>query len=131
MYSVKVLEVDARAQGGLVSAGTSVEDLLPRAREIAREIAENTAPGSIALARQMLWNLLGAAHPMEAHKMDSRGVLHTGRLPDAKEGVESFLEKRAPVFTCSTNEDMPEDYPWWEERHFSGGKFFSGKQNSD
>lgn len=119
VYSGKVFEVGEAADAGLVSEVTRVEDLLPRAREIARDIAENTAPVSIALARQMLWNLLGASHPMEAHKMDSRGVLHTGRLPDAKEGVESFLEKRAPVFTGSTNKDMPEDYPWWEEHKFS------------
>jgi len=118
VYSGKVFEVDEALASGLVSEVTDPDELLSRAREIAQDIADNTAPVSVALSRQMMWNLLGAEHPMQAHKMDSRGILRTGGLADAKEGVESFLEKRAPNFSCSVNNDLPPDYPWWEQREF-------------
>ena len=84
--------------GGLVRSVHAADDLLPAARAIATEIAENTAPVSVALTRQMLWRMLGAAHPMEAHQVDSRGIMSRGASADAREGVVSFLEKRAPVF---------------------------------
>ena len=92
--------------------------LLPRAREIAREIAENTSAVSVALIRQMFWRTLGADHPMEAHKIDSRGITAMGRAPDAYEGVKSFLEKRPAQFTMKPSRDMPDFYPWWPDRDF-------------
>ena len=67
----------------------------------------------------MMWRMLGADHPMEAHKIDSRGIYHRGRSADAKEGVESFLEKRPAEFGCTVSGDMPEYFPWWEQRKFS------------
>ena len=73
---------------------------------------------SVALSRQMLWRMLGADHPMEAHKVDSRAIFSMGRSPDAHEGVASFLEKRPPKFTMRPSADMPEFYPWWRERKF-------------
>jgi enoyl-CoA hydratase/carnithine racemase len=94
------------------------ERLLEAAREIAREIVEHTAPVSVALIRQMVWRLLGADHPMEAHKLESRGVYALGQLADAKEGVVSFLEKRAPEFSLKPSEDLPGFYPWWEPRSY-------------
>ena len=66
-----------------------------------------------------MWRMLGADHPMEAHKIDSRGIYHRGRGPDAREGVESFLEKRPANFTEQVSSDMPEYFPWWDERKFS------------
>lgn len=89
------------------------------AHAIAREIVDNTAPVSIALTRHMMWRMLGADHPMEAHKIDSRGVYTRGQSPDAREGVMSFLEKRAPEFATTVSKDMPEFFPWWEEKTFS------------
>lgn len=83
------------------------EELLPTAHVIAREIADNTAPVSVALTRQMLWRMLGADHPMEAHKIDSRGVYARGQQEDAKEGVMSFLEKRQPNYPNKVSSDMP------------------------
>jgi enoyl-CoA hydratase/carnithine racemase len=92
------------------------DELMPAARAIAREIAENTSPVSIALTRQMMWRLLGADDPMEAHKLDSRGVYSRALSPDSKEGARSFLEKRPPQFPGQVSKDMPSYYPWWKER---------------
>ena len=119
VYSGRVFPASEALEAGLVSSVHGPDDLLPTAVEIAREIADNTAPLSISLSRQMLWKMLGADHPMEAHKIDSRAVQALGKTTDAKEGVESFLEKRPPSFTNSPSEDLPEFYPWWEERDFS------------
>ena len=80
--------------GRLVSKVVPPDDLLPTARALAKEIAAKTAPVSVALIRQMMWRMLGADDPMEAHKIDSRGIYARGRSEDVKEGVVSFLEKR-------------------------------------
>ena len=95
------------------------EELLPAANAIAREIADNTSPVSVALTRQMLWRMLGADHPMEAHKVDSRGIYGRGQSEDAKEGVVSFLEKRPPHYPNKVSTDMPGYFPWWKPREFS------------
>lgn len=109
----------AEAQsGGLVREVVAPDRLMLRAIEVAREISENTSPVSVAMSRQMLWRMLGAAHPMEAHRIDSRGISQLGRAPDAAEGVISFLEKRPPNFQMKPSADMPPVYPWWEEPGF-------------
>ncbi len=105
---------EARA-GGLVRSIHAPDELLPAARELAMEIATNAAPVSVALTRQMMWRMLGADHPMEAHKVDSRGVYSTGRSTDAFEGVTAFLEKRPADWKMRPSADMPEWYPWWTE----------------
>jgi enoyl-CoA hydratase/carnithine racemase len=94
------------------------DDLLPAARSLAAEIAENTSAVSVALSRQLMWKMLGADHPMEAHKLDSRGIYEMGKSPDSREGVQSFLEKRPAEFSMKVSSNMPEFYPWWEERSF-------------
>lgn len=91
------------------------EDLLAEAHRIARDIADNTAPVSIALTRQMMWRMAGAAHPMAAHQIDSRGIAARSGSADAAEGVASFMEKRAPVFRDKVSTDMPGFFPWWDE----------------
>ena len=103
---------------GLVRSLHTPEDLIPAARAIATEIAENTSAVSVGLTRQMLWRLSAADHPMEAHKVDSRGIFHLGMGADAREGVASFLEKRPAAFTGSVTKDMPPHFPWWKERPF-------------
>ena len=119
VYSGRVFPASEALEEKLVSSLHAPDDLLPAALAIAREIADNTAPLSISLSRQMLWKMLGADHPMEAHKIDSRAVQTLGKTADAKEGVESFLEKRPPQFTNSPSKELPDFYPWWEERDFS------------
>ena len=88
------------------------DDLLPAAYALAREIADNTSPVSVALSRRMLLDMLDASHPMEAHRLESRLMVARGRAGDAKEGVTSFLEKRAPVYPDKVSSDMPQPYPW-------------------
>jgi enoyl-CoA hydratase/carnithine racemase len=105
--------------GGLVRSVHTPDELLPAAYELAREIAENASPVSIALTRQMLWRMAGADHPMEAHKVDSRGIAARGASQDAIEGVMAFLEKRPANFPLTVSQDMPDFFPWWEEREFS------------
>ena len=105
-------------QGRLVSRVVPPEDLLPTARAIAAEIVNDTSAVSVCLARHLLWKMLGADHPMEAHKLDSKAIRWMGRSPDAYEGVSSFLEKRPASFPMSASRDLPEFFPWWEERRF-------------
>jgi enoyl-CoA hydratase/carnithine racemase len=118
VFSGRIFDASEALAGGLVKEVVAPDDLIPRAREIAREIADNTSAVSVALARQMMWRMLGADHPMEAHKVDSRGIAQMGRAPDAKEGVESFLEKRPAVFSMKPSQDMPAFFPWWLGREY-------------
>jgi enoyl-CoA hydratase/carnithine racemase len=112
-YTGRVFGAEEARAGGLVSQVVAPEALLPAARALALDIAQNTSAVSVALIRQMLWRLLGAEHPREAHRLDSLGMWHTGRSADAREGVTSFLEKRPPHFTGRPSKDMPPFYPWW------------------
>ena len=118
-YTGRVFPAAEALDGGLVRSVHAADDLLPAARAIAAEIAENTAPVSVALTRQMLWRMLGASHPMEAHKVDSRGILSRGASPDAREGVVSFLEKRAPQFPVKVSDGLPDIFPSYETPKFS------------
>jgi enoyl-CoA hydratase/carnithine racemase len=118
VYTGRVFDAEEARQARLVSRVVAPEDLLPAARTIAREIADNTSAVSVALSRQLLWRMLGADHPMEAHRIDSKGIYVMGRSADAREGVTSFLEKRPPRFGMKPSTDMPGFYPWWPERKF-------------
>jgi enoyl-CoA hydratase/carnithine racemase len=112
-YTGRVFSAEEARAGGLVSRVVAPDALLATARELAGEIADNTSAVSVALIRQMLWRMLGADHPMEAHRLDSLGMWYTGRSADAREGVTSVLEKRPPHFTGRPSKDMPPFYPWW------------------
>ena len=114
----RVFDAQEAKERGLVRSLHAPEDLLPAARALAREIAENSAPVSVALTRQMLWRMAGADHPMHAHRVDSRAVQARGRSADAKEGVSAFLAKRPAVFPDRVSRDMPGFFPWWEEPAF-------------
>ena len=119
VYTGRILSAQEALDGGLVRALHAPDDLLPAARTLAREIADNTSGVSVALSRQMLWRMLGASHPMDAHRADSRGIQLRGRSGDAHEGVTSFLEKRAATFADSVSRDLPDIFPDWEDPSFS------------
>ena len=114
----RLFSADEALAGRLVSRVVPEAELLTAARALAREIADNTSGVSVCLSRQMLWKMLGADHPMEAHKLDSRLIHAMGASPDAYEGVQSFLEKRPARFTMKVSSDLPDPYPWWGERKF-------------
>lgn len=118
VYTGRVFSAEEALQARLISRVVKPDDLLPTARAIAREIADNTSAMSVALSRQLLWRMLGADHPMEAHKLDSKCVYFMGRSEDAREGVTSFLEKRPPRFAMKPSTAMPGFYPWWPPRSF-------------
>jgi enoyl-CoA hydratase/carnithine racemase len=112
----RVFSAQEALAGRLVSRVVVPEALLPTARELAREIADHTSAISVALARQMMWRLLGADHPAEAHRLDSLAMFWTGRSEDAREGIRAFLEKRPARFPLRASTDMPPFYPWWKPR---------------
>lgn len=114
----KVFSAQEANEGGLFNKLVAPEELIPTARAIAQDIAQNTAPVSVALTRQLIWTMAGARHPMEAHRLESKGFHWAGQQPDVKEGVMAFLEKRAPNYTMSPATDMPEFFPWMEEPEF-------------
>ncbi len=118
-YSGRLFDADEALQGGLVRSVHASEDLLAAARDLALEIADNTSAVSVTLVRHMLWRMLGAEHPMQAHRIDSLGIFHRGSSPDAAEGVQSFLEKRPASFPGRVSQDMPSFFPWWKEPEFS------------
>ena len=117
-YSGRVFDAQEALRGGLVSAVHPGDKLLPAAMAIAREIADNTAPVSVAMIRQMMWRGLGMTDPMDAHRVDSRGILSRGASPDVREGVTSFLEKRPAAFPDKVSTDMPDFFPWWDEPEY-------------
>ncbi len=119
VYTGRILAADEARDGGLVRSIHAPDELLPAARALAREIADNTSGVSVALSRQMLWRMLGAAHPMDAHRADSRGIQQRGRSTDAREGVTSFLEKRPAIFSDSVANALPDIFPEWQDPQFS------------
>jgi enoyl-CoA hydratase/carnithine racemase len=114
----RVFSAEEALAGRLVRSIHKPEALLPEATKLAREIADNTSAVSVALNRQMLWKMMGADHPMEAHKVDSKGIYARGKSADVREGVVSFLEKRKANFPDKVSTDMPSYFPWWRERVF-------------
>jgi len=113
--SGRVFDADEALEGGLVSELTAPDALLPRAREIALEIAHNTAPVSIALTRQLLWRFASADHPFDLLAIDGPLAMILGAGGDVREGVSAFLEKRSPNFPGRVSDGMPVGYPWWSE----------------
>ena len=118
VFTGRVFSAAEALAGGLVRSIHPADELMNVARGLAREIADNAAPVSVALSRQMMWRMLGASHPMEAHRVDSRGIQIRGRSEDVREGVTSFLEKRPAQFTGKVSTDLPDIFPGWDEPEF-------------
>lgn len=118
VFTGRVFSAEEALNGRLVRSVHSGDELLAVARGIAREIADNTAPVSVAMSRQMLWRMMGASHPMDAHAVESRGISARGRSADSKEGVTSFLEKRAAVYPDRVSDGLPNIFPRWEDPEF-------------
>lgn len=118
-YTGRIIGADEALRGRLVRSVHPADELLDVARSIALEIADGTAPVSVALTRQMLWRMLGADHPMEAHRVDSRAINSRGASADASEGVMSFLEKRPARFPVTVSEGLPDVFPDWQDPQFS------------
>lgn len=117
-YSGRVFGAQEALAARLLRSVHKPDELLPAAYALAREIADNSAPVSIAMTRQMMWRMTGADLPMEAHKVDSRAIYSRGRSADAREGVVSFLEKRPANFPDRVSDAMPDFFPWWEDRPY-------------
>jgi enoyl-CoA hydratase/carnithine racemase len=116
--SGRVFPAQEALEAGLVRRLLPAAELLPAALALARELTESSAPVSVALTRQMMWRMLGAAHPMEAHRVDSRGIYTRGAAADVREGVTAFLEKRPAQFADRVSQDLPAFYPWWDEPEY-------------
>ncbi len=116
----RVFLTEEAKERGLVRSLHAPDDLLPAAQALAREIADNTSPVSVALSRRMILDMLDADHPMEAHRLESRLMVARGQAGDAKEGVTSFLEKRTPVYPDKVSTDLPQPYPWRPTPPFKG-----------
>jgi len=114
----RVFSAQEALDAGLLRSLHPAGELLDAARALALEIAENTAPVSVALARRMLWTMLGAEHPMLAHRADSRGMFYRGQSADAVEGVTSFLEKRPARFSDRVSDGLPDIMPGWKAPEF-------------
>ncbi|CAB4880833.1 unannotated protein [freshwater metagenome] len=117
-FSGRIFDAQEALEAGLVHSLHAPDDLLPAAREMARSLISDSAPVSVALNRQLLWQMAGAAHPMDAHRMESIYIAERGPSPDAREGAESFLEKRPPKFPMRVSADLPLAFPWHDEPAF-------------
>lgn len=117
-FTGRVFPASEAKERGFVRSLHAPDELLPAARALAREIADNTAPVSVALTRQLIWRMTGAAHPMEAHMADSRGIQHRGAQKDVREGVNAFLEKRPAKFPDKVSADLPDIWPQWSAPTF-------------
>jgi enoyl-CoA hydratase/carnithine racemase len=115
----RVFSAQEALDGGLVRSIHPADELLPAAYELAREVADNAAPVSVALARRMMWTMLGASHPMEAHRADSKAMFARGQSADVVEGVTSFLEKRPARFTDRVSDGLPDVLPEWAAQEFA------------
>jgi enoyl-CoA hydratase/carnithine racemase len=111
--SGRVFGADEALDAGLVRELVPAADVLPRTVEMARDIATHSAPVSVALTRQMLWRMLGEPHPSAANRVETMALRALGASDDVREGVASFRERRAPMFTGRVGRDLPDFYPWW------------------
>ena len=121
-YSARIFKAEEALEAGLIRSVHEKEDLLPAARSLAKEFVQGSSKVSNAVLRHMMWRMLGAPDPINAHRVDTAGINALATSPDAKEGINAFLEKRDPNFPGKVSTDLPDFFPWWEEPKFSDGK---------
>jgi enoyl-CoA hydratase/carnithine racemase len=109
----RIFDAEEAKSGGLVSYVYPADKLLDAAYALAAEIAENTSAVAVAASKQLMWSMLGAANPWEAHRLDSKAIYQLGRSGDVAEGVKAFLEKRPAQFPLRVSEDYLADIPPW------------------
>jgi enoyl-CoA hydratase/carnithine racemase len=117
-FSARVFRSEEALEAGLLRSVHAPDELLPAARALAKEFIDNASAVSIALIRQMMWRMLSAPHPIDAHELDTVALAQLGKSADAKEGITAFLQKRPAQFTDRVSKDMPPFYPWWSDREF-------------
>lgn len=117
-YSARVFKSEEALDAGLVRSLHAPEELLPAARALAQEFIDNSSAVSIAMVRHMMWRMMSAPHPIDAHEVDTSAIAALGKSNDAREGIKAFLEKRKANFTDKVSQDMPKVYPWWTDREF-------------
>jgi enoyl-CoA hydratase/carnithine racemase len=117
-YSARVFKSEEALQAGLLRSLHEPDQLLAAARTLAQEFVDNASAVSIAMVRHMMWRMLSAPHPIDAHEIDTAALATLGKSKDAREGITAFLEKRKPEFADRVSQDMPAFFPWWEDRKF-------------
>ncbi|HTE42032.1 MAG TPA: crotonase/enoyl-CoA hydratase family protein [Steroidobacteraceae bacterium] len=117
-YSARIFRTEEGLEAGLFRTLHEADDLLPAARALAKEFADNSSAVSMTLTRHMLWRMLGASHPLEAHEVDTAAMNALGQSTDAREGITAFLEKRTPSFKDRVSQHLPKFFPWWKDRPF-------------
>ena len=117
-YTARIFRSEEALAAGLVRSLHEPDELLPAAYALAGEIVDNSSPISCTVLRHMLWRMQGASDPIEAHRIDTKGIDILGVSADAKEGIDAFLEKRKPNFPGKVSQDLPSYFPWWEEQEF-------------
>lgn len=117
-FSGRIFKSEEALEAGLVRSLHDPEDLIPAARGLAEEFIQNSSSISRAVLRHMMWRMLGASDPIEAHRVDTAAINQMAVSKDAKEGINAFLEKRSPNFPGKVSQDLPEFFPWWEEPEF-------------
>ncbi|NKB98698.1 MAG: enoyl-CoA hydratase [Pseudomonadales bacterium] len=121
-YSARVFMAEEALAAGLIRSVHPKDELLPAARALANEFVQGSSKVSNTVLRHMMWRMLGAPDPINAHWVDTAGINALATSPDAKEGINAFLEKRDANFPGKVSTDLPEFFPWWEEPKFSDGK---------
>ncbi|WHX59665.1 crotonase/enoyl-CoA hydratase family protein [Peribacillus frigoritolerans] len=122
IFTGRMITASEAYEGRLVNKIVEPEELMSAAMEIATDIAENTSSVSVTLSRQLMWSMLGANHPVESHKIESKMIHWTGKQADALEGIEAFLEKRKADFKMKSSTDMPPFYPWGTDQTYEADK---------
>jgi enoyl-CoA hydratase/carnithine racemase len=117
-YSAKIFAAEEGLAAGLFRSLHAADDLLPAARGLARQFVENSSAISMTLTRHMMWRMLGASHPLDAHEIDTAAINALGKSEDAREGINAFLEKRPPRFRDRVSQHLPKFFPWWKDRPF-------------